>query len=87
MAMEREDLALVAELSAQLAWRCQDKVQPRIGDRHREVTRQSSYGLRGVVVGEASNPGPLDEPNLPLGFRPRSHGDSAESVPVPSHPA
>ena len=40
------------------AGECKEEMQPTIGDRRREVTRQSRYGLRGVRVGEASNPGP-----------------------------
>ena len=62
-------------------------MQPTIGDRRCEVTRQSRSRLRGVRVGEASNPGPQstrivseDEPILPGRFNTRRHGDSAESV-------
>ena len=84
MAMEREDLALVADLSAQLAagggdevGQRHEEVQPWVSDRAFEVTRQSRYGLRGVRVGEASNPGPLstridsdEEPIFPGRFGP-----------------
>ena len=55
MAMEREDLALVAELSAELAAGGTKLVQPWVRDRAFEVTRESKYGLRGVRVGEASH--------------------------------
>ena len=65
-------------------------MQPTIGDRRWEVTRQSRYRLRGVRVGETSNPGPQstrivseDEPILPGRFSARRHGDSAESVLIP----
>ena len=68
-------------------------MQPTIGDRRCEVTRQSRYRLRGVRVGEASNPGQQstrivteDEPILPGRFSPRRHGDSAESVLIPGSP-
>ena len=68
-------------------------MQPTIGDRRCEVTRQSRYRLRGVRVGEASNPGPQstrivseDEPILPGRFSPRRHGDSAEPVLIPGSP-
>ena len=51
MAAEREHVALVAELSAQLAAggsklaSCKEEMQPTISDRHYEVTRQSRYGF------------------------------------------
>ena len=68
-------------------------MQPAIGDHRCEVTRQSRYGLRGVRVGEASNPGPQstrivseDDPILTGRFSPRRHGDSAESVFIPGSP-
>ena len=64
---------------------CQEEVQPRISDRRCEVNQQSRYGLRGVRIGEASNPGPQstsidsdEEPILPGRFRPWSHSDSAD---------
>ena len=74
------------------AGECKEEMQPTIGDRRCEVTRQSRYRLRGVRVGEASNPGPQStrivsevEPILPGRFSPRRHGDSAESVLIPGH--
>ena len=75
------------------AGECKEEMQPTIGDHRCEVTRQSRYGLRGVRVGEASNPGPQstrivseDEPILTGRFSPRRHGDSAESVFIPGSP-
>ena len=67
--------------------------QPWVSDRAFEVTRQSRYGLRGVRVGEASNPGPIstridsdEEPIFPGRFSPWCHCDSAESVAIPGTP-
>ena len=58
-----------------------------------QMTRQSRYGLRGVRVGEASNPGPQstridsdEEPLFPGRFSPWCHYDSAGSVPIPGTP-
>ena len=71
----------------------EEEVQPWVSDRAFEVTRQSRYGLRGVRVSEASNPGPQstridsdEELILPGRFSPWCHGDSAESVPIPGTP-
>ena len=70
----------------------QEEVQPRIGDRRCEVTRQSGCGLRGVRVGEASNPGTQSTRIDTMRIRfsqarsVRGHGDSAESVPIPGAP-
>ena len=53
MAMEREDSALVAELSAQLA-----AGMMKLASAKRRCNPGSRYGLRGVRVCEASNTGP-----------------------------
>ena len=88
MAAEREDVALVAELSAQLAAGGSKLASAK--RRCSQQSAQSRYRLRGARVDEASNPGPQstrivseDEPILPGRFSPKRQGDSAESVLIP----
>ena len=89
MAMEREDLALVAELSAQLAAGGRSWPARRGGATlgHRSCFRSD------VRVREASHVGPQstridsdDEPIFPSRFSPWCHCDSVESVPIPGTP-